>query len=121
MINNKQVNIWRGDQPPPTLFHVWIYKNQQILLYNGTEWVVFVNDPEIADQLIKLQEQVNVISQDLENLSNNTINNKAIKDNPVLNGDDILLNKTGEFINSEKSVSDNIVQLDRMFVTQIIA
>lgn len=120
MINNKQVNIWRGDQEPPTLFHVWIYKNEKILLHNGTEWIVFVDDAGITDKINKLVDEVESIKQDLTKISNTTINDKPIKDNPVLNGEDLILNKNGEFVNSEKSISDNIIQLDTMFVTQII-
>lgn len=120
MINNKQVNIWRGDQEPPTLFHVWIYKNQKILLHNGVEWVVFINDTEIIDKVNKLQNEVKSIQQSLDILSKSTINNKLIKNNPVLTGDDLILNKNGEFLDSEKSLTDSIIQLDTMFVTQII-
>lgn len=120
MINNKQVNIWRGDQEPPTLFHVWIYNNEEIRLYNGTNWARLTNDCETIDKINKLQDDVDLVKSNLNKISNATINNKLIRDNPVLNGNDLLLNKSGEFVNSEKSVSDSIMQLDNLFVTQII-
>lgn len=120
MINNKQVNIWRGDQEPPTLFHVWVYRDERMLLYNGTEWVTFVDDKGIIDKINKLQEDVNLVKQEIDVLSKATVNNKLIKDSPVLNGEDLTLNKNGNFVNSTKSISDNIIQLDTMFVTQII-
>ncbi len=120
MINNKQVNIWRGDQEPPTLFHVWIYKNEKILLHNGKEWIVFIDDAGLTDQIDKLYDELKIIKNDLNNISSATVNNKLIKNNPVLNGSDLLLEVDGEFVNSKKSISDNIIQLDTMFVTQII-
>lgn len=120
MINNKQVNIWRGDQEPPTLFHVWIYQNQKILLHDGTDWVTFINDVELTEKINQLTQRVDIIEQDVNQLKSSTINNKLIKDNPVLNGLDLKLVSSGHFINPENSISDNIQNLDTLFVTQII-
>lgn len=120
MINNKQVNIWRGDEEPPTLFHVWIYQNEKILLHNGEEWVVFINDRELTNKIIKLQEDLNNLEKEVNKISKSTVNNKLIIDNPVLNGHDLKLGENGEFVNSENSISDNVLKLDNMFVTQII-
>jgi hypothetical protein len=41
MINNRQVNLWRGESAPPTLFHVWITKDNVIKVYDDEkkEWV----------------------------------------------------------------------------------
>ena len=45
MINNKQVNLWRGDSTPPTIYHIWVNNNNQILLYSEDtkEWKVFID------------------------------------------------------------------------------
>ena len=38
MINNRQVNLWRGNQEPPTIYHIWIKDNNKLLLYDGNNW-----------------------------------------------------------------------------------
>lgn len=106
MINNKQVNFWRGDKEPPTIYHIWIKDNSKMLLYNDSEWVVFLDNKEIIEQV--------------NNLLEATINGKAIKDNPTLTGEDIKLNKTGTYIESNTTISDNIQKLDTLLTTQII-
>ena len=45
MIKNKQVNMWRGSEEPPTIYHVWIKDDLTIELYNGSEWeFTFIDD-----------------------------------------------------------------------------
>ena len=34
MIDNKQINIWRGSSSPPTIYHIWINNENQLLKYN---------------------------------------------------------------------------------------
>jgi hypothetical protein len=83
MINNKQINIWRGDQTPPTIYHVWIKDNSKLLLYNGTEWVVFLDNKELIENV--------------NNLLKATVNNKKIIDNPILDATDIDLKNSGNY------------------------
>lgn len=45
---NKQVNVWRGDQEPPTIYHVWISGSQTLKLYNGKEWQTFLDNPGLT-------------------------------------------------------------------------
>ena len=120
MIDNKQVNIWRGSLDPPTIYHVWIQDDSKMLLYNGTEWIIFIDDITTVQRINELYNQVQQIGQDLTSLSNNTVNNKKIKDNPVLGGSDIILNRNGTFINSSDNISDAIVKIDTLLSTQII-
>lgn len=120
MINNKQVNLWRGTNPPPTIYHVWIYNNEKILLYNGEEWVLFVDDIETVNKIIALQKQVDTIQTDLDQVRKSTVNSKPITENPVLTGEDLLLNKNGQFVNSEQTITKTIQILDSMFQTLII-
>ena len=56
MVNNKQVNFWRGDTIPPTIYHIWIKDNSKMLLYDGEKWVVFLDNKEIIDILDKVQQ-----------------------------------------------------------------
>ena len=81
-INNRQVNLWRGSSEPPTKYHIWI-KDNKLLLYDGEKWSVFVANFESLSELQKA----------VENLSNSTVNNIPIKNNPVLSSLDILIGK----------------------------
>lgn len=48
IINNKQVNIWRGADPPPTIYHIWINQQRQLCLYDGEKWVAFLDNPGLS-------------------------------------------------------------------------
>lgn len=116
IINNKQINIWRGQDFPPTLYHIWLYSESELRIFNGTEWVTIIDSINISDRLSELSNQLN----DLTNLFNSAkINNKLIKDNPVLNSDDINNTYNGVFINSD-SVTENLKTIDNLLVTQIL-
>lgn len=120
MINNKQVNFWRGDKTPPTIYHVWIKDNSKMLLYDGKNWVVFLDNKEVIDILEQVQIKLDEMQASINILGNKTINGKPIKNNPVLTGDDIKINKNGGFINSNDTISDGIIKLDTLLITQII-
>lgn len=47
LVNNRQVNIWRGSEPPPTIHHVWIKDNKTLFLYDTQyeDWVSFLEFP----------------------------------------------------------------------------
>lgn len=113
MINNKQVNIWRGDQTPPTLYHIWIKDNSKLLLYDGEQWIVFLDNRDIIDS-------INEIINRIEELENKTINNKAIKTNPVLDGTDLLLKEDGTYVKSNQTLTNSLLTIDTLLTTQII-
>ena len=94
MVNNKQVNFWRGDMTPPTIYHIWIKDNSKMLLYDGEKWVVFLDNKEIIDILDKIQEMLDNMQAKIDEIGNKTVNKKPIKTNPVLDGTDILVNAT---------------------------
>lgn len=119
MVNNKQVNFWRGDQTPPTIYHIWIKDNSKMLLYNGLKWVVFLDSKEVIDAIEQFQEQLDRIEQNITTLGNKTVNKKYIKDNPVLNGDDIYYTKNGQYINNSNTLSQSLNILDKLLTTQI--
>ena len=97
MVNNKQVNFWRGDMTPPTIYHIWIKDNSKMLLYDGEKWVVFLDNKEIIDILDKIQEMLDNMQAKIDEIGNKTVNKKPIKTNPVLDGTDILVNATGNY------------------------
>lgn len=120
IINNKQVNLWRGSDVPPTIYHVWIYGDSQLRLYNGTEWITFIDDIYTIQQINLLTQRVVNVEQDISNLKNNTINGKKISINPVLNGEDIIIGENSQFINDTDTLTDALIKIDTLLNTQII-
>ena len=120
MINNKQINVWRGDQEPPTIYHVWLYNSTKLLLHNGTEWVIFIDDAATVTRIDELAEQIENVKQSVSELEQHTINHIAISENPVLTGEDIMLNATGSFLTGSDSIAQSLQKLDRLLTTQII-
>lgn len=120
IINNRQVNIWRGADTPPTIYHVWVKDDSQLLLYDGTEWRVFVDNIEITETLSKIMEHLDNLDKTVADLGNKTVNGKPIKTNPVLNGTDLLLTKDGNYVSRADSITNSILTVDYMLRTQII-
>ena len=120
MVNNKQVNFWRGDSTPPTIYHIWIKDNSKMLLYDGSQWIVFLDNKEIIDILDNIQKSLDTMQQQINDVGNKTINNKAIKTNPVLNGNDILINANGNYIISNETLAQTASRLDNLLTTKII-
>lgn len=117
MINNKQVNIWRGDQEPPTIYHVWIWQDLALKLYNGSEWVTFIDDVSIINKINEMVLQIEA----LENFMNDsTINGYKVKNNPILSALDIKSANTGTFINTNDDVSNALMKLDKLLDIEII-
>ena len=113
MIQNKQVNRWRGSDPPPTIYHIWIKDESKLLLYNGTEWVTFIDSTETIQIIQSILDR-------LDSLEGHTINNKKIVDNPVLSGSDIKNTYSGTFVSNTNSISDALSTIDKLITTQII-
>lgn len=55
LVNNRQVNVWRGSDEPPTLHHVWIKDDTTLYLYDSSynEWVAFLEYPGITVQQLE--------------------------------------------------------------------
>lgn len=113
MINDRQVNIWRGSDPPPTIYHVWIKNDSQFLLYNGNEWIVFLDNEAVVLALDQFQTNLNT-------LKNSTVNGKKIIDNPVLTAQDITTAINGTYITQEDTISTSLQKIDKLLQTQII-
>lgn len=115
MINNKQVNIWRGDQVPPTIYHVWIYKDLEIKIYSEEEqdWVTLIDN-------VKIVEELNKVISKVDTLYEATVNNKLIRENPVLDGKDILATTGGHFYKENDNIANVLNELDKLLITEII-
>lgn len=61
MINNRQVNLWRGIQEPPTIYHIWIKDNNKLLLYDGNNWKTFLDEPAVAVIQEALKKKANLV------------------------------------------------------------
>lgn len=120
MVNNKQVNFWRGDITPPTIYHIWIKDNSKMLLYDGEKWVVFLDNKEIIDILDNIQNMLDEMQTKIEDIGNKTVNRKPIKTNPILDGTDILINTTGNYVVPTETVADTALRFDRLLTTKII-
>lgn len=120
MVNNKQVNFWRGDMTPPTIYHIWIKDNSKMLLYDGEKWVVFLDNKEIIDILDKIQEILDNMQDKIDEIENKTVNKKPIKTNPVLDGTDILVNATGNYVIPTETLAQTALRLDNLLSTKII-
>lgn len=120
MVNNKQVNFWRGDMTPPTIYHIWIKDNSKMLLYDGEKWVVFLDNKEIIDILDKVQQLLDEMQAKIDEIRNKTVNKKPIKTNPVLDGTDILINATGNYVIPTETLAQTALRLDNLLTTKII-
>lgn len=120
MVNNKQVNFWRGDMTPPTIYHIWIKDNSKMLLYDGEKWVVFLDNKEIIDILDKVQKLLDEMQGKIDEIGNKTVNKKAIKTNPILDGTDILINAIGNFVVPAETLAQTALRFDNLLTTKII-
>lgn len=120
MVNNKQVNFWRGDVVPPTIYHIWIKDNSKMLLYDGEKWVVFLDNKEIIDILDNIQKMLDEMQAKIDEIGNKTVNRKPIKGNPVLDGSDIAINATGNFVVPTESLAQTSLRFDNLLTTKII-
>lgn len=120
MVNNRQVNFWRGDTIPPTIYHIWIKDNSKMLLYNGEKWVIFLDNKEVLDILNKIQDMLDSMKEQIDDVGNKTVNKKPIKTNPVLDGTDININDNGNFIVSTETIAQTAIKFDNLMTTKII-
>lgn len=120
MVDNKQINVWRGTDPPPTIYHVWIYGTTKMLLYNGTEWVTFIDDYATIEKIDGLIKDISTTISRVNTLEENTVNDISIKDNPVLTGENIVSKSEGNYLTSEQLVKDALTIIDTLLTTQII-
>lgn len=94
IINNRQVNLWRGSSEPPTKYHIWI-KGTKLLLYDGQSWVVFIDNFESISDL----------QSAIEELKKITINGISISTNVILDSTNIKLGTALDKYKADTSIS----------------
>lgn len=111
MIQNKQVNVWRGTDAPPTLYHLWLKDESQLLRYDDQrhDWVVFLDSRNLEDK----------ITQFLERLANLSVNGHLILDSPTLDGQDITIKFEGNYLHNGQTVQDSLSTLDALMTTKV--
>lgn len=111
MIQNKQVNIWRGTDSPPTLYHIWFKDESQLLRYDEVlkEWVVFLDSKQIIQIIRDFMDIVETI----------TINGYSITDSPVLDSSDLALNQDGHYVKKENNLQQTTLKLDSLLTTKV--
>lgn len=120
IINNRQVNVWRGSGVPPTIYHIWLYNDTQLKIYDGNEWITILNDTTIVEKINELLDKVSELESEIDTLNTKKVNNKLISDNPILDATDIALTESGIFINENESSEESLLKLDQLLSTQII-
>lgn len=111
MIQNKQVSIWRGNSEPPTLYHIWLRNESELLRYDDTQakWVVFLDSANLDQK----------ITQFLEQLAKIKVNGYPILDSPELNGQDIRVNFDGNYIKRDFTIDESLATLDALMTTKV--
>lgn len=111
MIQNKQVNLWRGTDPPPTLYHIWFKDESQLLRYDETikDWVVFLDSGEI----------IKLISDFMDRIDRLSINGYPLSESPILDASDLLVGQDGHYIKKENTLKQATLKLDSLLTTKV--
>lgn len=111
------ISIWRGNDTPPTNYHLWIYNDEEIRLYKNNQWITILDDEQSAETIKEILTRLTTIENSFNSA---TINNKSISSSPVLNSTDIKNVNSGIYINGGSSLEDNLLKIDTLLQTQII-
>lgn len=70
---NKNISVWRGSNPPPTIYHVWIKQDNQVYLHDGTGWSSIGIGGGSPGNLVDSQAKIDIIDEipSTDNLKNN--------------------------------------------------
>jgi len=111
MIKNKQVNLWRGTEPPPTLYHIWFKDEESLLRYDEVlkKWVVFLDSGQITA----------VINEFLHSIDNLTVNGHLITESPVLDGSDLKVGEDGHYVKAQDTLKEATLKLDSLLTTKV--
>lgn len=115
MIENKQVNLWRGPSEPPTLYHIWLKDESQLLRYDEElkDWVVFLDSTKIYDIISRFMDDLNTILT-------GSINGHPLSENPVLVAEDLLVGENGNYYKSTNNLKEVAKIFDNLMTTQIL-
>lgn len=115
--DNKQINVWRGSETPPTNYHMWIFTDFTIKLYINGEWTTFIDNASTAKAIIEIIERLDSLEDFRDNV---TINSKLVKDSPTLDATDLLSKTSGAYVEENDNVADALMKIDELLTTQII-
>ena len=87
---NRQVNVWRGNTPPPTTFHIWL-DDKDIKIYDDSvgEWVLVNANGTTSSAPVNKEEIEAIISEYMGGI---TINGKDLDGDIDITADDITYN-----------------------------
>ena len=111
MIKNKQVNIWRGPDPPPTIYHIWFKDEELLLRYDEVkqDWIVFLDSANISQ----------VIKQFVDSIDNASVNGYSILESPVLDAADLKIGEDGHYIKANNTIQEATLKLDSLLTTKV--
>lgn len=114
MIKNKQVNVWRGDQVPPTLYHLWLKDETQLLKYDEElkDWIVFLDSNQIKKIITDFQSE-------LDDTLNATINGYPVREGVTLTAADIYVLFSGNYVKQGDSTNEALKKLDQLLTTKV--
>ena len=115
--DNKQINVWRGSETPPTNYHMWIFTDFTIKLYINGAWTTFIDNASTAKAIIEIIERLDSLEDFRDNV---TINSKLVKDSPTLDATDLLSKTSGVYVEENDNVADALTKIDELLTTQII-
>ena len=96
---------------------MWIYTDFTIKLFIDGEWTTFIDNASTAQAIIKIIERLDP----LENfMGTATVNEKLVKNNPVLDAGDLKSKASGNYVKENDNVASALMTLDKLFRTQII-
>lgn len=115
MIENKQVNLWRGPDAPPTLYHIWLKNESQLYRYDEKtkKWELFLDSTQISQIISNFMDE-------LDALIEGSVNGYPIKNNPVLNAADLLVGKNGHYFSEDSNLQQTSQILDELMTTQVL-
>lgn len=111
---NKNISIWRGSNPPPTNYHIWVKDSGELFLKIEDEWSI-ISDPNIENtlknyvdtELSTSNESLKTLLNQGDNTLKNYIDNKQLS-SLILNGID--LNNKAEIETINASFDTNNIQ-----------
>lgn len=111
MIQNKQVSIWRGNSEPPTLYHIWLRNETELLKYDDqqSKWVVFLDSASLDQKIMEF----------LEMLAGVTVNGHPIMESPEIDGEDIKIQFDGNYLKRNYTVDEALATLDALMTTKV--